>query len=182
MPDFFHYAGAAPAPAPGPYRSQLAQLDEADWNKLVSHAHQRRYPAGARVIGGGDPSAQLGLVVSGRVLVRAAPALVPDDSQFGQTAWPELHTQTGGLGETSSSDWQPRQAGELFGVLSFLDGAPSAVEVRVSRDAPAEVLLLGPAALQQLMAWQPRLALALLRDLGAHVATRLRQLQPGSDA
>ena len=72
-----------------------------------------------------------------------------------------------------------RGEGEVFGMLSFLDGAPSGITASVSRTGPAELLLLTPESLQQLAAWQPRIAMALLRDLGAHVAARLRRLQPG---
>lgn len=69
--------------------------------------------------------------------------------------------------------------GDVFGLLSFLDAAPSDVTATVTADGPAELLLLTPDALQQLAAWQPRIALTLLRDLGAHVAARLRALRPG---
>jgi hypothetical protein len=40
------------------------------------------------------------------------------------------------------------------------------------------VLRITPDALQQLSAWQPRIALALMRDMGAQVAARLRRVQP----
>jgi signal-transduction protein with cAMP-binding, CBS, and nucleotidyltransferase domain len=69
-----------------------------------------------------------------------------------------------------------RGEGEAFGILGFLDGRPS--EVAIVADGATEVLLLGREALVQLAAWQPRIAVALLRDLGALVATRLRRLQP----
>ena len=74
---------------------------------------------------------------------------------------------------------EARGEGEVFGLLSFLDGEPSAVTVRASADAPVELLRITPENLQQLAAWQPRIAVLLLRDLGAHVAARLRRLQPG---
>jgi hypothetical protein len=40
------------------------------------------------------------------------------------------------------------------------------------------LLRITPDALQQLAAWQPRVAMALLRDVAALVAVRLRALQP----
>lgn len=70
-----------------------------------------------------------------------------------------------------------RGEGEVVGVLSFLDGAPHAATVTAVGEV--ELLMLTPDALNQLAAWQPRIALALLRDLGAHVGARLRALQPG---
>jgi CRP-like cAMP-binding protein len=72
-----------------------------------------------------------------------------------------------------------RGEGEVFGLLSFLDGTPSEVTVRAGADTPVELLRVTPENLQQLAAWQPRIAVLLLRDLGAHVASRLRRLQPG---
>ena len=65
-------------------------------------------------------------------------------------------------------------------MLSFLDAAPSAVSATVAVGGPAELLMLTPDRLQQLAASQPRIAMALLRDLGAHVGARLRRLQPGN--
>jgi hypothetical protein len=52
------------------------------------------------------------------------------------------------------------------------------VEAVVAGSGPAELLQGLGADAQQLAAWQPRLALALLRDVGALVAARLRALQP----
>jgi CRP/FNR family cyclic AMP-dependent transcriptional regulator len=70
-----------------------------------------------------------------------------------------------------------RGEGEVVGLLSFLDGAPHAADVLAVGEV--ELLMLTPDALTQLAAWQPRIAVALLRDLGAHAAARLRRLQPG---
>jgi CRP/FNR family transcriptional regulator, cyclic AMP receptor protein len=70
-----------------------------------------------------------------------------------------------------------RGEGEVIGLLSFLDGAPHAADLVAAGEV--ELLMLTPDALTQLAAWQPRIALALLRDLGAHTAARLRKLQPG---
>lgn len=66
--------------------------------------------------------------------------------------------------------------GEIVGVTGFLAAEPAMAEVVAETDV--ELLMLTPQALQQLGAWQPRIALAVLRDLAAHVALRLRQLQP----
>ena len=68
-----------------------------------------------------------------------------------------------------------RGEGEVIGVLSFLDGAPLAASVTAVGEV--ELLRLTPDGLSQLAAWQPRIAVALLRDLGAHVAARLRALK-----
>jgi CRP-like cAMP-binding protein len=153
MSDFFSYGGSA---APEPERSPapqaiLGELSSEDWEKFISFTARRRYPPGSVIVNAGDSERALCFIASGQVELRRAPPQAP----------------------------ALRGEGEVFGLLSFMDGAPSDVRVAVTAAHPAELLLLTPEALQQLAAWQPRIAVALLRDLGAHVAARLRQLQPG---
>ena len=158
MSDFFSYKpAAAPAPkaaaadgAVAEPQAILADLSGDDWEQLISFAARRRYPAGAVIVQAGDTDRALCFIASGYVDLR-------------------------GPGTEATT----RSEGEVFGLLSFLDGAASAVTASVSASAPAELLRLTPEALQQLAAWQPRIAMALLRDLGALVASRLRRLQPG---
>lgn len=151
--DFFSYGGDTPTPPPAPRseggdapRAILADLSDEDWEKFIGFAARRRYPDAAPIVRRGDREVALGLVASGTV--RVAP----------------------GQGVAVL-----RGEGEAFGIVHFLDGAASDVEV--TAQGPAEVLLLGREALLQLAAWQPRIAVALLRDLGAHVAGRLRRVQ-----
>jgi CRP-like cAMP-binding protein len=152
MSDFFSYSGSgAPEPAQAAVpRAILGDLNGEDWEKFIAHTARRRHPAGAVIVRAGDRDAALCFVASGRV---------------------ELSTAAGARSQ--------RGEGEVFGLLSFLDGAPSDVTVRASTDAPVELLRITPENLQQLAAWQPRIAVLLLRDLGAHAAARLRLLQPG---
>ncbi|MBA4176412.1 MAG: hypothetical protein C0505_07610 [Leptothrix sp. (in: Bacteria)] len=154
MSNFFSYAGATEPEPPAPQRAILGELSGEDWEKFIGHAARRRYPAGAVVFEAGHTARPLCFVASGLVELRApgAPRQAPPVQ---------------------------RGEGEVFGVLSFLDGAPSAVTATVASAGPAELLMLSPEALLQLAAWQPRIAVALLRDLGAFVAARLRTLQPG---
>lgn len=154
--DFFSYDGAdPPASEPSrPARTILGELSGDDWAKFITYAARRRYPAGAVVVSIGEPQRALCFIASGRVEVVGDPVASPAYRLM-------------------------RGEGEVFGLLSFLDGAPSGVAATVTPEGPAELLLLTPEALQQLSAWQPRIALTLLRDLGAHVAARLRRLQPG---
>jgi CRP-like cAMP-binding protein len=153
--DFFSYSPLpAPRPepaalsAPAPGQGILADLGDEDWEKFIAFTARRRYPAGAVVVAAGERSPALYFVASGQVVVK--------------------------LGEAAAAR---RGEGEVIGLLSFLDGAPSAAQVVAAADT--ELLMLTPDALIQLAAWQPRIAVALLRDLGAHVGARLRPLQPG---
>ena len=158
MSDFFSYkpaaaptptVPAAPVAATEP-QAILADLSGDEWEQFISFAARRRYPAGAVIVRAGEADPALCFIASGRVDLRG-PGTEP----------------------------ATRGEGEVFGLLSFLDGAVSAVTASVSASAPAELLRLTPEALQQLAAWQPRIAMALLRDLGALLASRLRRLQPG---
>jgi CRP-like cAMP-binding protein len=160
--DFFRYqAPAAPAPVmplaalptpPAAPRPILADLDDDDWERFIGFAARRRYPDGATIVAAGAHEPAIGFVASGAIELQLERA--------GAVAGPPA----------------VRGEGEAFGLLNFLDGGPSQVSVR-ARGA-AEVLLFGRDAFEQLAAWQPRIALALLRDLGANLAGRLRRLQP----
>lgn len=154
MSDFFSYQGKpAPAAAEGGTAAEpsalLADLSGEEWEQFIGFTARRRYPAGAVLLEAGQLDRALCFVASGQLELQRP----------GQRA--EL-----------------RGEGEVVGLLSFLDGAPSAVRVAVWASGPAEVLRLTPDALQQLAAWKPRIAVVLLRDLGALVAARLRRLQP----
>ena len=147
-------ASSAQGAVPVPVRL-LADLGDEDWEKLIAYTAQRRYPAGAVIVRAGDRSPALFFVASGTVRVTARPSAPPPDAVA-----PVALT---------------RGEGEVFGLLSFLDGAPHAADVTAASEV--ELLMLTPDGLTQLAAWQPRIAVALLRDLGAHVAARLRPLQ-----
>jgi CRP-like cAMP-binding protein len=146
---FFGYDGGAAAP-PAAVRTLLADLSSDEWERFIAFAARRSYAPGTTVVEAGSHEPALFIVAGGRIAVQG-----PD----GRSAL--------------------RGEGEMFGVLSFLDGAPSEVRAVVASDVAAELLMLSPDALQRLAAWRPRIALALLRDLGGHVAARLRRLQPG---
>ena len=153
MSDFFSYQGKPPADVSASPLAEptalLADLSAEEWEQFIGYTARRRYPAGAELVQAGQVDRALCFVASGQLEVQRP----------GQRA--EL-----------------RGEGEVVGLLSFLDGAPSAARIAVSAAGPAELLRLTPEALQQLAAWKPRIAVLLLRDLGALVATRLRRLQP----
>ncbi|MFO1287729.1 MAG: cyclic nucleotide-binding domain-containing protein [Rubrivivax sp.] len=173
--DFFQYGPAAPSPSPVPAPAQapaaakpaapreaapadggraiLGELSDEDWEKFIGFTARRRYPAGAVIFEIGRVAGALGFVASGAVEVAA-------EATPGAPARPDL-----------------REEGDVFGILGFLDGAAATMRVRAR--GSTEVLLLTREALLQLAAWQPRIAVALLRDLGAAVAARLRRVQGG---
>jgi CRP-like cAMP-binding protein len=154
MSNFFSYAGPSEPEGAPAQRAILADLSSDDWEKFIGYAARRRYPAGAVVVEAGSTARQLCFIASGQVELRNA-------------------------GGPKNAPRVLRGEGEVFGILGFLDGAPSGFTASVGTAGPAELLMLTPEALLQLAAWQPRIAVALLRDLGAHVAARLRRLQPG---
>jgi CRP-like cAMP-binding protein len=136
-------------PEPAPAAAIGAALSGDDWEHLIRFAARRRFAPGATVLRAGDTDTALHFIASGQIELR-------------------------GPGKTRTL----RGEGEVFGVMSFLDGAPSAVSAVVAGATAAELLRLTPESLQQLAAWQPRLALALMREMGAHTASRLRRLSP----
>jgi CRP-like cAMP-binding protein len=153
MSDFFKYQGSPSAASDAgataePVPAVLGELSGEDWEQLIRFAARRRFPAGAVIVRSGESDRALHFIASGQIEVQM----------------PGAPAAT-------------RGEGDMFGALSFLDGAPSAVTVQVTAAGPAEVLRITPETLQQLSAWQPRIAMELLRDLGAHVAARLRRLQ-----
>jgi CRP-like cAMP-binding protein len=67
----------------------------------------------------------------------------------------------------------PFSEGNVFGILPFLDGEPNGQTIVAEGDA--EIMVLTAQAFEQMAAWHPRIAIMLLRDLGADVASRLRR-------
>jgi CRP-like cAMP-binding protein len=154
MSNFFSYgsadAGSDAADADSAASAAIgASFSGDEWDHVLRFAARRRFAPGAVLLKAGDSDRALNVVASGQVELR-------------------------GLDRKRTL---LRSEGEAFGVLSFLDGAPSAVTVSVAGSAPAEVVRLTPEALQQLAAWQPLLAIRLWQEMGAQVASRLRKLQ-----
>ena len=146
--DFFAYDDAT-TPGNPPVRAILADLADEDWDRLISFAARRRYAADAVIIRAQDTDRAIYFIVAGTVRIIASEPAALDRT---------LQT----LGE-----------GDVFGLQSFLDGAPRAASARA--DGPVDVLMLNTDMFEQLAAWQPRIAVTLLRDIGAHLSLRLRQ-------
>ena len=151
MSDFFNYqAKPAPSAEPGsePPKAILAGLSGDEWEHVIRFAARRRFPPGAVLFRATESDRALHFIASGQVEVTG-----PGAARV------------------------VRGEGEVLGMMSFLDGAPSAATATVTAAGPAELLRITPEALQQLAAWEPRVAMELMRDLGDHVAARLRRLQ-----
>lgn len=146
--DFFSYADAAGS-GPRGGGAILAGLSDEDWDKLIAFTARRRYKDGAAVIRAHDTERAIFFIVAGAVRI-FAPQPKGADVEIAR------------LGE-----------GAVFGIQSFLDGGARAASAGAV--GPLEVLMLSLQQFDQLAAWQPRIAIALLRDIGANMAARLRR-------
>ncbi len=142
-------SGAPFAASAGATPGLLHSLADAEMDTFIGFTARRRYPADAPIIVAGQSERALYVVASG--VVR--------------------------LDNEASGEALLRGDGEVFGLLNFLDGAAS--QVAATAVTEVELLRLDGDGLARLIAWQPRIAGLLLRDLGATVAARLRRLQPG---
>ncbi|HMW80910.1 MAG TPA: cyclic nucleotide-binding domain-containing protein [Accumulibacter sp.] len=131
-------------------RPALRDFSEAQLDALHSFVAELRFAPGARVVAIGEHSPTLFIIVSGSVRIAA--------HQAGNAGRAGLV-----LGE-----------GEVFGISSFLDGEASAISAEACEGC--EVLALRRASFDQLAAWQPALAIALLHDLATYASRRLRVL------
>lgn len=146
MPTNFFKYSAALEPADR-NKAILRNLTDDDWDKVLSFAALRRYPSASEITSADDAQRALYFVVSGVVRVQAA---------SGKEAAPLRHGE-----------------GNVFGILPFLDGEPNGQTAVAEGDV--EIMVLTPQAFEQMAAWHPRIAIMLLRDLGADVASRLRR-------
>lgn len=136
--------------APPALRPALREFSEAQLDALHNFVAELRFAPGARVVSLGEASATLFIIVSGSIRIAA-----------GKTGNAERAEAL--LGE-----------GEVFGISSFLDGEPSAIGAEALEGS--EVLALRRSSFDQLAAWQPALALALLQDLATYASRCLRAL------
>ncbi len=140
--------GDSPPPA---LRPALREFSEAQLDGLHNFVAELRFASGARVVSIGEHCATLFIIVSGCIRI------TDDKAGNAERAAPLL-------GE-----------GEVFGISSFLDGEASAIGAEALEGS--EVLALRRASFDELAAWQPALAIALLQDLATYTCQRLRQLK-----
>lgn len=127
----------------------LCDLNDAEWDTLISYMERKVFPAGTRILSAGDKDRALYLVVSGTVKVVA-------DGPKGPIPIAAI---------TESS---------VFGEMSFFDGEPRSAHV-IAYDR-VEVLKLTADRLEQMAAWHPRIAHKLLMELGHVLSQRLRRM------
>ena len=109
---------------------------------IAELAKPKRFPAGAAIVRAGDPGTAFYVIVDGGARV------------------------TPPRGRASKL-----QAGDSFGEMALLDGAPRSADVTATSDLLA--LSIGSSAFAKLLRRDPQLSLALLRTL----AGRLREAQ-----
>ncbi len=127
----------------------LVAADKADWEKLVAHCARVTFRAGEIVLRQGDRTQALFIVAKGDLEV------VQEGGKHGAQRLALIPT------------------GSVFGEQAFFDGAPRSASVRALADG--EVLELTAAKFDVLAAHEPRLARAILFDLGRILSLRLRE-------
>ena len=145
---FFSYPNAEQPPV----REEavlLPGLDEHDWARLLAHAVQRRFSAGALVIAAGDHDSAIYIIGDGLLEV-----LRPD------------RQQTIIVGP-----------GNVIGEIAFFDGQPRSADVRAGSDCT--LFSISRENFDVLSAHEPLLARRLVFDLARILATRLRRVQSG---
>lgn len=131
-------------------RAFLGDLRDDEVSTIVSYAQHRRFADGEMAVVQGGRDRSVFLVVTGTFEVRSG------------------GRRHGVL-----------KAGDIFGELSFFDGAPRSADVVAT--GVAEALMMTPATFDRLRLNEPRLAVLLLMDLGRVVTGHLRDEMRGSD-
>ena len=131
-------------------RRFLGDLRDDEVRAVLGYTQARRYPRGEPAIREGSIENSLFVITAGRFeLVK--------------------HTTHDARRTTAL------QAGEIFGVLSFLDHQPSSTGVRAVDDS--EVVVLTPTGFDRLRLAQPQLALRFVLHLARTVSLRFREYE-----
>jgi CRP/FNR family transcriptional regulator, cyclic AMP receptor protein len=126
----------------------LGDLRDDEVRAVLSYTQARRYPRGEQAIREGDRENGLFVITAGRFeVVKRTPY--------------------------KTSRTTVLQAGEIFGVQSFLDHQPSSTNVRAVDDS--EVVVISPTGFDRLRLAQPQLALRLVLHLARIVSLRFRK-------
>lgn len=134
------------APAIAEARPVLREFSENDLDALYNFLAELRFEPGLNILAAGKKNDALHIIISGTVSVLDAQGKTVEQ-----------------LGE-----------GEVFGIASFLDGQLQPLAATAA--TRVGIMVLRRAAFDQLAAWKPPLAMAILQDLGAYQSRRLRQL------
>lgn len=150
--DFSQFFDYGQDPSGDSAKQEMAFLngaDKADWERLVAHCARVTFHSGDMVLKQGDRTRALFIVARGELEV------VQDGGKRGPK-------RVAGI-----------PAGAVFGEQAFFDGAPRSASVRAVTDG--ELLELAAADFEVLAAHEPRLARAILFDLGRILSLRLRE-------
>jgi CRP/FNR family cyclic AMP-dependent transcriptional regulator len=123
----------------------MPEATASDWAAVFSHADVRRVGAGLAVVQAGEQDRALYLLTEGTVGVR----LPRDETPF-----------------------KTIDAPSVLGELAFFDGRPRSATLDAVTDV--EVVRLDIEGFERLVAHEPQLAHAMLRDLARILALRLR--------
>lgn len=153
--DFFGYddpeGRARQTPDAVRLRPVLRELSDADLDSLEQFAAALRYAPGSRIVSAGERNDTLLIIVSGSVRL------------------------TEGEDDRGKHSFEDLSEGEVFSISSFLDGEASAINATALEST--EILALRRTSFEQLAAWKPALAIALLQDIAAYTSRRLRRLR-----
>jgi CRP-like cAMP-binding protein len=128
----------------------LGDLSEAEWEALLNFVERKHYAVGARVLRQGEADRTLYILLSGQVEVI-------DESSRNRKLIATIY------------------AGSVLGELAFFDGAPRSATVFATQ--ASELLALPYSSFDKLATWHPRIARALLFDLGRVLSGRLRRAE-----
>jgi CRP/FNR family cyclic AMP-dependent transcriptional regulator len=124
----------------------MPEATASDWATVFSFAERLEVPAGLAVVQAGEEDRALYLITEGTLAVR-----LPRDEDAVKTI----------------------EAPAVVGELAFFDGAPRSATLEAVTDVEGARLDAG--SFERLLAEQPRLATAMLLDLGRILAGRLRR-------
>ncbi len=149
---YFDYNESGSSDSQSDQVTVLEGLSKDEWAMVIRHARSIPFTQGEILLKEGEIDDAVYIVVSGQVEVISSRA-------FGRVK------------RIATID-----EGSVFGEVAFFDTKPRSASVRAVGDG--QVLRLSRKGFEQILAWNPRLALQFLFDLGSILAYRFRREFP----